>query len=70
MEKDSNTKNASIPLVENWLSHCEKIQNLQPNTSKAYRRDVEKFLGYISTKFSGENLINRLEGVNLLTLRF
>ena len=41
-------------LIENWLSYSQKIRGNQENTIKAYRRDVQKFLIYLSHYYENE----------------
>ena len=69
MKKKSERNSCIHHLIENWLSFCEKIQGLQPNTSKAYRRDVEKFSNYINDQFSEKNIRVQLARVNLSNIR-
>ncbi len=56
-------------LIESWLSYCIKIQNIQPNTVKAYRRDTKKFIKYLDNYYSKKINKSQLEQVNLSTLR-
>ena len=69
MEKKSERNSYTNHLIDNWLSYCKKIRGLQPNTSKAYRRDVEKFVNFINDQFSEKNITSQLARVNLSNIR-
>jgi integrase/recombinase XerC len=56
-------------LIESWLSYSLKIRGSQPNTIEAYRRDVQKFIKYLSLYYGDEIDKYRLEKVDLATLR-
>ena len=56
-------------LIETWLSYTLKIRGSQPNTIKAYRRDVQKFVIYIKHYFDDEVNKHQLEKVDLAALR-
>ena len=56
-------------LIENWLSYSQKIRGNQENTIKAYRRDVQKFLIYLSHYYENEVDNHQLARVDLPTLR-
>ena len=56
-------------LIENWLSYSLKIRGNQPNTIKAYRRDIHKFISYLEDHNGIETDKPQLETVDLVTLR-
>ncbi|MDG2474344.1 MAG: tyrosine recombinase XerC [Paracoccaceae bacterium] len=56
-------------LIDTWLKHCVKLQDIQPNTIKAYRRDVKKFIKYVDQYYSKRTNKIQLARVNLSTLR-
>ena len=56
-------------LIENWLSFSLKIRGNQPNTIKAYRRDVHKFILYLKDYNGNKTDKRQLEKVDLATLR-
>ena len=47
MNKSSEIVNQTDYLIEKWLSYCHKIRNVQPNTIKAYRYDIKKFITFL-----------------------
>lgn len=55
--------------LENWLSDCIKIRDIQPNTVKAYRRDVTKFITYIKKYQRNIPPTAILKTIDLTTLR-
>ena len=69
-----STKNKMVShkvqlLIENWLSYSLKIRGNQENTIKAYRRDVQKFLTYLTCYYGNEIDNYQLARVDLSTLR-
>lgn len=40
-------------LLRRYLRHLEDERNLSPNTLRAYRRDLERFLGFLATDYLG-----------------
>ena len=56
-------------LIDDWLSYCIKIKDIQPRTIEAYRRDVKKFVKYLESFYGEETSKAQLSRVNLLTLR-
>ncbi len=69
MIKKNQPKNEIDTIIESWLSHSLKIRNIQPNTCKAYQRDVRKFVTYLEQYYSKIVTISLLKEVNLLSLR-
>ena len=56
-------------LIESWLSYSLKIQGSQPNTIKAYRRDIQKFVVHLKNYFEEETSMHQLEKVDLAAMR-
>jgi len=56
-------------LIENWLSYSQKIRGNEGNTIKAYRRDVQKFLIYLTHYYGNEIDNHQLARVDLPALR-
>lgn len=56
-------------LIEDWLCYSIKIRGSQPNTIKAYRRDVLKFVTYLKHYYGNETSRHQLEKVDLAALR-
>ena len=68
IKSEFSSKN-TIVLLERWLSYSQKIRGHQPNTIKAYRRDINKFITYIQDYYGDETNLHQLKKVDLPTLR-
>ena len=42
-------------LLRRYLRHLEDERNLSPNTLRAYRRDLERFLDFLATDYLGRD---------------
>ena len=69
IEKKPISKNDIEILIDSWLSDCLKIQNIQPNTFKAYQRDLKSFIKFINGYFSNSSEKAVIEQVNRSALR-
>lgn len=53
--------------VEEYLTHLEKERDVSPNTLKAYRRDLDEFVGYLGGYYGADGWT--WEGIDRLAMR-
>ena len=56
-------------LIDQWLEYCLKIQDVTPNTIKAYRQDIKKFIIFLTEYYQKEINKAQLSLVDLTLLR-
>ena len=69
MNQVSTANDEISSFIDQWLSYCHKIQNVQPGTVKAYRHDIKKFIHFTTIYYEKDVNRSLLSRVDLLTLR-